>query len=439
MPDEPDEVTPIAELTGGLRRMWSTAGLTGKLGARAAQRVLFGRNAELVDVDAALASDEAAVATAKKLVAKMGHLKGLMMKAGQIASYMPGALPPAAREVLADLQAHSTPMAFARIDELLAAELGASGHALFDAIDEQPFAAASIGQVHRAVHRGQPVAVKVQYPGIEDAIRSDLRMVGVLARLSLLGTPSDGGAIAAELSARLLEECDYHREAEHQRLFATLLARIPGAHVPTVIGERSTRRVLTTVLADGKQLADADPACRDRAGQLIFRACLDLLWRSCIYNADPHPGNYLIARDGDVTFLDFGCVRRFEPAMIAAWKRLGRTILDGDRPGFAASYRELGFVGRERKFDWDYQWDAMRHLYQPFLEPSFRFTDAYVTQSFGILVFDNPNSRKLAMPAEWLFLNRLQWGLNAVLAQLRATGPWRDILEELMVVPLQPA
>jgi predicted unusual protein kinase regulating ubiquinone biosynthesis (AarF/ABC1/UbiB family) len=439
MPDEPDRSEPLAELTSGLRRMWSTAGLTGKLGARAAQRVLFGRKAEPIDVDAALASDHAAIAAARQLVEKMGHLKGLMMKAGQIASYMPGALPPAAREVLAELQSYSTPMAFARIDQLLEAELGAPGRTLFDTIEEQPFAAASIGQVHRAIHRGRSVAVKVQYPGIEDAIRSDLRMVGVLARLSSIGAPLDGGAITAELSARLLEECDYMREAQHQRHFAMLLARIPGAHVPAVVGERSARRVLTTALADGQRVADAAPACRDRAGQIIFRACFDLLWRSCIYNADPHPGNYLIGRDGEVTFLDFGCVRRFEPGMIAAWKRLARAILDGDRPTFVACYRELGFVGRERKFDWAYQWDAMRHLYQPFLEPTFRYHDAYVSKSFGILMFDNPNKLKLAMPPEWLFLNRLQWGLNAVLAQLGATGRWREIVEELLAAPVEPA
>ena len=433
MPDELDE------LTGGLRRMWSTAGLTTKLGARAAQRVLFKRKTDHVDVDESLATTEAAVAAARKLVAKMGRLKGLMMKAGQIASYMPGALPPAARAVLADLQAHSTPMTFARIDEVLAAELGAPGHELFDEIDEAPFAAASIGQVHRAVHRGVPVAVKVQYPGIEDAVRSDLRMVGVLARLSMVGSPLDGGALAEELRARLLEECDYVREAEHQQLFAELLGRIPGAHVPAVAIERTSRRVLTTALSSARPLAElADQPSRDRAGQIIFRACLQLLWRSCIYNADPHPGNYLVAPDGEVTFLDFGCVRRFEPAMIATWKRLARAVLDGDRAGFSDCYRELGFVGRERKFDWDYQWDAMRYLYQPMLEPGFRYDDAYVTRSFGILMFDNPNRMKLSMPPAWLFLNRLQWGLNSVLAQLRATGPWRELVEEQLVAPLDP-
>jgi predicted unusual protein kinase regulating ubiquinone biosynthesis (AarF/ABC1/UbiB family) len=375
----------------------------------------------------------------RKLVTRMGNLKGLAMKVGQIASYMPGSLPPAAQEVLAELQAQSTPMAFHRIDEVLKAELGGSGNALFDSFEERPFAAASIGQVHRAVHRGVPVAVKVQYPGIEDAIRSDLKMVAVIARLSSIGSPVDGAALSAELRERLLEECDYVREAASQMLFTRLLSTIDGASVPAVVPDRSSRRVLTTVLAGGVRVADADPAVRDRAGQLIFRSCFELLFRRCIYNADPHPGNYLVGQDGSISFLDFGCVRRFEPSMIRTWRRMARAIIDGDRDGFATGFRALGFVGKEKGFDWDFQWEAIRFLYSPFLVPGFRYDAAFVSQSFGVLMFDNPNRLRIAMPPAWLFLNRLQWGMNAVLAQLGATGPWRDIIEGLLDAPLDPA
>ncbi len=101
--------------------------------------------------------------------------------------------------------------------------------------------------------------------------------------------------------------------------------------------------------------------------------------------------------------------------------------------------RGLGFVGKRKKFDWDYQWNAMRHLYRPYLEPEYRYEAAHVRESFGILMFDNPNRMKIAMPPEWLFLNRLQWGLNAVLAQLHAKARWRDVLDELLAAPLAPA
>ncbi|MGE5182842.1 MAG: ABC1 kinase family protein [Acidobacteriota bacterium] len=422
----------LERLAGGWRRALSTARLTGKLGAKAARRVL-GKPREVKDSDEAIAS-------ARSLVDRMGELKGLVMKAGQIASYMPGTLPPSAQAVLAELQAKSTPMAWPRIEAVLRAELGEARW--FEAIDERPFAAASIGQVHRARHRGAPVAVKIQYPGIEDAIRSDLKMVSVVARLSSIGSPLDGGALAGELRERLLEECDYTREAASQRLFAALLARVPGASVPDVIAERSTRRVLTTALvarAPLPELATAAPqAARDRAGQIIFRACFELLWRDAIYNADPHPGNYLAGDAGDVTFLDFGCVRRFDPELIRTWRALARAILDGDREGFTCGFRALGFVGKDKGFDWEYQFDAMRFLYRPFLEPGFRHHPEFVAKTFGVLMFDNPNRFRIAMPPAWLFLNRLQWGLNAVLAQLAASGPWRDVIEEILAGPLDP-
>jgi predicted unusual protein kinase regulating ubiquinone biosynthesis (AarF/ABC1/UbiB family) len=433
MPDDLDE------LTGGIRRMWSTASLTGKLGAKAASRLLWKRKPKATEHDDKEIA--AAVARARELVTKMGNLKGLVMKAGQIASYMPGSLPPAAQQVLAELQAHSTPMSPGRIEDMIESELGAPPRALFDDFEPRPFASASIGQVHRARFEGTPVAVKVQYPGIEDAIRSDLKMVGVLARMSTIGSPVDGGAMAGELRDRLLEECDYVREGAQQQLFADLLSHVPGASVPAVVEQRSTRRVLTTVLAPGARLAElaVDQAVKDRAGEIIFRACFELLFRRCIYNADPHPGNYLVSPEGDVTFLDFGCTRRFDRTMIETWRKMARGLLDGDRAAFETQFRALGFVGKEKRFDWDYQYTAMRHLYRPYLEPRYRFEPSHVQETFGVLMFDNPNRFRMAMPPEWLFLNRLQWGLSAVLAQLGATAPWRDHIEELLSTPVDPA
>jgi predicted unusual protein kinase regulating ubiquinone biosynthesis (AarF/ABC1/UbiB family) len=427
--DPPDD---LEELRGGWSRAWSTARMGAKLGVKATRRVLWKRkpSAEPSGADVA-----AAVESMRALVARMGQLKGLVMKLGQIASYMPGTLPPAAQQVLAELQARSTPMAFSRIAPVIEAELGAPVAQLFDSFDERPFAAASIGQVHRARHAGVELAVKVQYPGIEDAIRNDLSTIGLIARMSTVGSALDGKAVAAELRERILEECDYRHEAAQQAIFARLLAHLPGAHVPAVVAERSSRRVIATHFIAGVPLAETPEALRDRVGQTIFRACFDLLFGSCIYNADPHPGNYLVAPDGGVTFLDFGCTRRFDAAMVVTWKAMARAILDGDRAAFETHFRALGFVGKERGFDWTYQWDAMRHLYRPFLEPGFRFDAEFVRSTFGIFMFDSPNRLKTAMPPEWLFLNRLQWGLFAVLAQLHATGPWRALFEDALLRP----
>jgi predicted unusual protein kinase regulating ubiquinone biosynthesis (AarF/ABC1/UbiB family) len=425
------------ELPRGFRkRTLATAMLTGKLGFRMARRMVSGARTDAHDVDRA-------VAKAEELVAQLGGLKGLVMKAGQIASYMPSGLPPEAQRVLAKLQAASPALSYESIAAVIERDLGAPPDALFDDFARAPFAAASIGQVHAARLGDVDTAVKVQYPGIEELIRGDLRTVGLLVKLSTLGAAVDGAALHGELAARLVEECDYVREADNQERFARLLAGIDGAHVPAVIRPRSSARVLTTARATALRFDDfcarGSQEARDRAGAIIFAACWECLYRRCIYNADPHPGNYLVDLHGDGTVLDFGCVRRFDPAMIATWKATARAILAGDRAGFRRGFEALGFVGRPKKFDWDAQWDAMQYVYRPLVEPDFRFTPEYVRGSFGTLMFDNPNRLRLAMPAEWLFLNRLQWGLNAVLAELRARAPWGDLFRAAVEAPEDPA
>ena len=425
--DDPKRLTDLAR--GFRQRTLVTAKLAAKLRAKAAGRMAFGARK-----DPASEATSAAVKSAEDLVKEMGALKGLVMKVGQIASYMPGAMPPEAQRVLAKLQSESTSLAYPKIDELLTRELGGPTHERFETFEESPFAAASIGQVHRARHEGRDVAVKVQYPGIEELLVSDLRTAGMLLRMSTLGTALDGGEVADEVRARLLEECDYQREAESQRLFKGLFAKYADAHVPEVIADRSTRRVLTTELVRARSFhAFADTAsqeAKDRAGAILFRTCFESVFHRCIYNADPHPGNYLFHDDGRVTFLDFGCVRRYDPKMIAAWKRVALSVLDDDRARFGATFGALGMVPDPKRFDWDHQWQVMRYLYRPFFATTarpFRYTNEYVQESYAVLLFDNPNQRRMAMPAEWVFLNRLQWGLNSILAALNASGGWGEI------------
>ncbi len=440
MPD--DDRHRLEDLARGFRqRTLVTAKLAAKLGAKAAGRIAFGAKKGPAAPD----SPEA-IATAEDLVKEMGALKGLVMKIGQIASYMPGAMPPEAQRVLAKLQSESTSLAFPRIDEVIVRELGASAHERFESFDEAPFAAASIGQVHRARHAGRDVAVKVQYPGIEELLTSDLRTAGMLMRMSSIGTAMNGGEVADEVKARLLEECDYVREAESQRLFRKLFAKYPGAHVPDVIADRSARRVLTSEFVPAKSFHrfadDASREMKDRAGEILFRTCFETVFGRCIYNADPHPGNYLFHDDGQVTFLDFGCVRRYDPKMIAAWKRVALSVLDDDRARFGATFGALGMVPDPKRFDWNHQWDVMRYLYRPFLATKakpFTYTQEYVQESYGVLLFDNPNRMRMAMPAEWVFLNRLQWGLNSILASLNASGGWGEIFRPAVESPEDPA
>ena len=206
------------ELPQGFRaRTLATAMLAARLGRKMVKRQLFGGGGA-PDPKTAREVDRA-VEAAEELVAKLGGLKGLVMKVGQIASYMPGAMPPEAQRVLAKLQARSTAMSWDAVAAVLDAELGGGA---FESIDQAPFAAASIGQVHAAVSGGRPVAVKVQYPGIEDAIAADLKTLRKLSWMASLGKAIDSGEVLDELAARTLEECDYRREAENQRLFRRL-------------------------------------------------------------------------------------------------------------------------------------------------------------------------------------------------------------------------
>lgn len=422
----------LSQLPSGLRdRTWVTAKLAARLGVAAAKK-----NLGIGDGDE---PDEAeAVARAEELVKQMGTLKGLVMKVGQMASYLPGAMPPAAQKVLSELQASTVAMEPELIEREIERELGAKPDALFDRFDRRPFAAASIGQVHRARLGDRDVVVKVQYPGIEDVLTSDLKTVGTLATLSSMGTKVKGGELAGELRQRLLEECDYRIEARNQRVFGETLSKIAGARVPDVVAERSGRRVLTSEFAPGLRFApfvdSATQGERDRAGALVYEGCFRPLFRHGLFNADPHPGNYLFADDGGVVFLDFGCARTFDREFIDRWKALALCVSDRERAKFPDRLVALGFAtAGDKKFDFDAQWEAMGVLYRPMRDPTFRFTREFVRETYDALVFKNVNKLRLAMPPEWLFLNRLQWGIFAILAELGA-GPgihriWRESIE----------
>ncbi|MBK6808322.1 MAG: AarF/ABC1/UbiB kinase family protein [Sandaracinaceae bacterium] len=437
--DDPKTLLPTLDsLASGFRKRTAvTAKLAARAGLRAASRSVFGARQGEVDV-------QKAVEAARTMVTEMGQLKGLVMKAGQMASFLPGAMPEEAREIMAKLQSESAAMKYERVQEVVRAELGGEVDQLFEGFEQSPFAAASIGQVHRARVDGQPVAVKVQYPGIEALLVGDLDFLGGLASVFTLRSPMDGRALAKELRERTLEACDYVPEERHQQLFEGLLSTQEGCSVPAIVPSRSARRVLTTRLVDGMRFQPfvdtASQAARDRAGERIFRVAFDSLFRHGVYNGDPHPGNYLFGDEGQVTFLDFGCVRYYQVDFIDAWKRVAMAAQDGDFDTFKKRFPDLGMTPKPKKMDWEAQWDAMLQLYTPMRTrgPFFTFTHAYVEESYGKLVFDNPNKLKMAMPAEWLLLNRLQWGLFAVLSHLGSTAPWPDIFRAALEAPTRP-
>jgi len=424
-----DDRKTLKSIAQGFRgRTLKTARMATKVGFKALKKTLR--------PDATPADDKRAeaeiYAAANTLLDEMNELKGLMMKFGQMASYLEGALPPQAQQVLSRLQDQSTPMEADAVAAVVTEQLGSPPEEAFDTFERQPFAAASIGQVHKATLGGQQLAVKVQYPGIQRALASDLKTMSVLGRLSTTLMPVSGKDLVNELRDRMLEECDYEAEARNQQLFQGLLSGFEGASVPSVRADRSTGRVLTTEFMPGSAFyafcESAPPEVRDRAATLIFDVCFTCIFHHCVFNADPHPGNYLFAPDGDVVFLDYGCIKHFDTDFVDGWKRLALAVLNDDKPSFRDAMIGTGMVMRPRSFDFDYQWDVMEYLYTPFKskEP-FTYTNEYVKKSYDLMMWKNPNKLRTGMPPDWLFLNRLQWGLNSVLAHMKATGPWPRI------------
>lgn len=415
--------SPLEEIATGFRsRTLKTARLLTKSGFSLAKRNLIG-------VASAAADDERQVQAAEKLVRELDGLKGLMMKFGQMASYLDSSLPPRAQQVLAKLQSQSQPMTPEVASAVIESELGDVPEKVFDSFEATPFAAASIGQVHRAIYRGQSVAVKVQYPGITEALESDLKMVGRFARLGLLLTTLDGKALADELRDRVIEECNYKQEAANQMLFHHKFACDPHRGVPKVIADRSTSRVLTSEFQEGRRFqefaSEASQSDRSRAGETIFETCFSSIFRDCVFNADPHPGNYLFGVGGEVSFLDFGCIKWFDSELIDQWKAVARSLLADDKAAFARAFTETGMVAKPKGFDWDYQWQAMDFLYKPFKSkvPTVYRAD-FVAKANAQMMFDNPNKMKITLPKDWLFVNRLQFGLLSLLSQLGAEADW---------------
>ncbi len=385
--------------------------------------------------------------TAEQVADELGQMKGALMKLGQMASYLDDGLPEPLRLALAQLQSDAPPMSTELARSTVEAELGAPLDELFLAFDDEPIAAASIGQVHRAIIRdidadGAPieraVAVKVQYPGVGEAIASDLRnadMLGVMLKQSFGGL--DPTEMVDEIKIRLADEVDYELEAQNQQLFAEYYRDHPFVRIPEVISSHSTRRVLTTELAVGhrwSEMMDRGQETRDRVGEIIFRFVFRSLYRFGAFNGDPHPGNYLFHDDGTVTFLDFGLVKHFTSDELHMFGSLVKAAaVDFDAAQFRSLVEQAGMLDPDAPVDTADVGEYFSLFYDTVTHDSEMTWTRDYANSVVRHTFDrtSPISQYATVPRAFVFIQRINLGLYALLGELEATGNYRRIAAEL--------
>ena len=407
-------------------------------GTRAANRL---RSPEEADA----ATGERAAALARELVKQLGQMRGAAMKVGQVLSTVDfTAIPESEREefkaTLATLRDDVPPLPFKKVRKLLEEELGGKLSEVFDEFEEEAFAAASIGQVHRAVTTdGTRVAVKVQYPGVAEAVESDLRNLSLLLPLvKRLAPGMDVKALYGELRERIAEELDYEIEAQNHRAVERAFRGHPFAHVPRVHTELSSRRVLVTDLLSGRRFTDIKALPeeeRDRYGEIVFRFYFSLLTRMGRVCGDPHPGNYLLLDDGRVGFLDFGLMRAVDAEHLELERALARAVIAHDAEAVHADLAALGYLPEPADFEPDALLEWLLAAGEWYMEPGFlRLSPAYVAELLEAT--SSPRApwfeqmRRLTIPPQALLIRRMEGLVFTTLGELRAGSEWHALARE---------
>jgi len=431
------------------------------MAAEAVRRAVGTERTEEEELEARRRVLQSAKKTAEAMLKTLGEMKGLPLKFGQMASYIDGLAPPGYEErfqrVLARLQQKAPPLSPEAAIKVIREDLGAHPRELFAEWENDPFAAASIGQVHRAVTRGgERVAVKVQYPGIDKAIVNDLKGLSMLeSMIAPIGRRYQTKETLAEIKSVFLAEVDYRLEAETVDMFRRIHEGDEEVVVPRVVHSLSSRRVLTLELMGGDDYATfrdrAPQSDRNAAGQTLARFMFRALWKHGLLYADPHPGNYRFLGGGRVAFLDFGCHKQLDAPLVAGMKRYIAALQRGDLPEFyRACIDVLGYDPDDRDSFTLYT-EYTKLVLQPFvLDAPFTFTKEFARESVAFLVRGGkklvfkadaamPNlPAPVRMPSDLTFVNRLQWGFTSVLAGLGAEANWRRLVEPWLHGPLTP-
>jgi predicted unusual protein kinase regulating ubiquinone biosynthesis (AarF/ABC1/UbiB family) len=386
--------------------------------------------------------------TAKQIVAVLGAMKGAAMKLGQVMSFLDvGLVAEEHREEfqreLAKLRDAAPSVSFKQMRRVIEEELEEPISELFESFDEEPIAAASIGQVYRATLKdGREVAVKVQYPGVASAVRADLQNLDMILRLLKRMTPAlDVKEIAEEIKERIVEELDYELEAQNQRSLARIFAGHPFICVPDVVSSLSRERVLVSEFVRGigfEELKSRPQAERDRIGAIIFRFFLGCLYRHRQFSGDPHPGNFLLLDDGRVAFLDFGLFKRIDAEAVELELAAQRAVTEGDAAALHALLATSGFLPEPERVDPDNLLAFVRDAIWWYTTADEVVALAPEVATQVMIESSDPRSshfkemRHQTMRPEHLFARRMEMLTLAVLSQLRARANWHRIAREWM-------
>jgi len=371
----------------------------------------------------------------------LGNLKGPLMKVGQILSTIPEALPKEYANTFQELQSNAPPMGWNFVRRRMKAELGPDWQSKFKNFDKEASAAASLGQVHKAeTHDGQKIACKLQYPDMQSAIEADLKQLKLI--FSLYERYDDSiktAEIHAELSERLKEELDYKREATHEKLYSHILRDEPNVHVPDIIDDLSTPRLLASTWLDGNKILDYKDASQEDRNQIamnMFRAWYVPLYYYGIIHGDPHLGNYTVRDDLSINLLDFGCVRIFPAKFVGGVIDLYQALMNDDMDRAVFAYETWGFEGLSKE-----QVETLniwaRFLYGPIMEDKIRAIGEVTNGVYGRETAEKVHMKLkeiggVKVPREFVFMDRAALGLGSVFLHLKAEINWYRVFNELI-------